>query len=185
MIQEVYKEIEELMKKALTALHRDFASIRTGRANASLLDSIKVSYYGNLTPINQIATVSVPESRLIVVQPWDPSALGEIEKAILKSDLGISPANDGKTIKLPIPELTEERRRELVKVVHKNAERERVSIRNARRDGNEKIKSLQKEKKITEDDTHRAQTEIQKITDKYMERLESAVKSKEEEILKF
>jgi len=185
MTQEVYKEVEENMKKALNALHREFATVRTGRASTSLLDGIKVNYYGNPTPINQVATISVPESRLIVVQPWDPSVIGEIEKAILKSDLGLVPNNDGKVLKIPIPELTEERRHELVKVVHKIAEREKIAIRNARRDGNEKIKSLQKDKKIPEDEVHRAYAEIQKLTDKYIERLNSALKSKEEEILKF
>ena len=185
MIQEVYKEVEELMKKALAALHRDFATIRTGRANVSLLDGIRVNYYGNLTPVNQVATISIPDNKLIVIQPWDIKILGEIERAILKSDLGLVPNNDGKVLKLPIPELTEERRHELVKAVHKIAEKEKVSIRNARRDGNEKLKILQKEKKITEDEMHKSQNDIQKLTDKYIEKLDLVLKSKEEEILKF
>ena len=185
MIQDIYKEVEELMKKALEALHKDLASIRTGRANVALLDGIRVSYYGNPSPLNQVANISVPESRLIIIQPWDLTMLVEIEKAILKSDLGLVPTNDGKVLKVPIPELTEERRHELAKVVHKVAEKEKISIRNVRRDGNEKITSLQKEKKITEDDKRKAQNEIQKMTDKYIEKLESMVKSKEEEILKF
>ena len=185
MIQEVYKEVEELMKKALAALHRDFATIRTGRANVSLLDGIRVNYYGNLTPVNQVATISIPDNKLIVIQPWDTKILGEIEKAILKSDLGLVPNNDGKVLKLPIPELTEQRRHELVKAVHKIAEKEKVSIRNARRDGNEKLKILQKEKKITEDEMHKSQNDIQKLTDKYIEKLDLVLKSKEEEILKF
>ncbi|OGL41813.1 MAG: ribosome recycling factor [Candidatus Schekmanbacteria bacterium RBG_16_38_11] len=185
MVQDIYKEVEELMKKALEALRKDLASIRTGRANAALLDGIRVSYYGKPSPINQVANISIPESKLIIIQPWDQTMLTEIEKAILKSDLGLVPTNDGKVLKIPIPELTEERRHELVKVVHKVAEKEKISIRNVRRDGNEKIISLQKEKKITEDEKHKAQTEIQKMTDKYIERLESMVKSKENEILKF
>ena len=185
MIQDIYKEVEELMKKALEALRKDLASIRTGRANVALFDGLRVSYYGNPSPLNQVANISVPESRLIIIQPWDLTMLAEIEKTILKSDLGLVPTNDGKVLKVPIPELTEERRHELAKVVHKVAEKEKISIRNVRRDGNEKITSLQKEKKITEDDKRKAQNEIQKMTDKYIEKLESMVKSKEEEILKF
>ncbi|MGA1791179.1 MAG: ribosome recycling factor, partial [bacterium] len=154
MIKSLHKETKEKMDMAIEAISHEFGSIRTGRASASILDGIKVDYYNTLTPLNQMATISVPEPRLIVIQPWDPSALANIEKAILKSDLGLNPSNDGKVIRLAIPMLTEERRKQLVKVVKNMAEESRISIRNTRRDSNEKLKKMEKDKEITEDDYH-------------------------------
>jgi ribosome recycling factor len=159
------------------------ASIRTGRASLGLLDHIRVDYYGTPTPLNQVANLHVPEPSLITIQPWDVSQIGPIEKAIRSSDLGLNPANDGKMIRLPIPPLTEERRKEMVKRLHNVAEDHRVAIRNVRRDGNEAVKKLLKDKKITEDDERRAHDEIQKMTDGYMQKLDAAAKSKEKEVL--
>jgi ribosome recycling factor len=159
------------------------ASIRTGRASLGILDHIRVDYYGTPTPLNQLANLHVPEPSLITVAPWDVSQIGPIEKAIRVSDLGLNPANDGKVIRLPIPPLTEERRKELVKKLHAAAEHHRVAVRNIRRDGNEAVKKLLKDKKITEDDEKRAHDEVQKLTDAHMEKIDQASKSKEKEIL--
>jgi ribosome recycling factor len=159
------------------------ASIRTGRASLGILDHIRVDYYGTPTPLNQVATLHVPEPSLITIQPWDVSQIGPIEKAIRASDLGLNPANDGKLIRLPIPPLTEERRKELVKRLHNTAEHHRVAVRNIRRDGNEAVKRLLKDKKITEDEDKRAHDEIQKLTDGYMQKVDQASKNKEKEIL--
>jgi ribosome recycling factor len=171
------------MDKALGDLQHEMAAIRTGRATLSLLDHIRVDYYGTPSPLNQVATLHIPEPSLITIQPWDVSQIGPIEKAIRVSDLGLNPANDGKLIRLPIPPLTEERRKEFVKRLHGVAEHHRVSLRNVRRDGNEAIKALLKDKKITEDEDKRAHDEIQKLTNGYMEKIDQAAKIKEKEIL--
>jgi len=182
-VKDVETNLKTRMEKALGDLQHEMAGIRTGRASLSILDHIRVDYYGTPTPLNQVANLHVPEPSLITIQPWDVSQIGPIEKAIRASDLGLNPANDGKVIRLPIPPLTEERRKELVKKLHHAAEHHRVSIRNIRRDGNEASKKLLKDKKITEDDDKRAHDEIQKMTDGYVQKLDSAVKLKEKEIL--
>ena len=171
------------MEKAVTDLQHAMATIRTGRASVSLLDHIRVDYYGTPTPINQLANLHVPEPTLITVQPWDVSQIGAIEKAIRASDLGLNPANDGKLVRIPIPPLNEERRKELVKHLHTVAEDHRVAIRNIRRDGNDAVKKLLKDKKITEDEDRRGHDEIQKMTDLYMQKLDQAARNKEKEIL--
>jgi len=171
------------MEKAISDLQHDMAMIRTGRASLGILDHIRVDYYGTPTPLNQVANLHVPEPALITIQPWDVSQIGPIEKAIRTSDLGLNPANDGKIIRLPIPPLTEERRKELVKKLHAAAEHHRVSVRNIRRDGNEAVKKLMKDKKVTEDDEKRALDEIQKLTDSYMQKIDQASKAKEKEIM--
>ena len=179
----IYDELKENMDKAVLALERSFAKVRTGRASLGILDGIRVDYYGQPTPLNQVATLSVPESRLIVIAPWDNAAIGAIEKALQKSDLGLMPSNDGKVIRLRLPDLTEERRKELVKHLHAMTEDHRVAIRNVRRDGNEALKKLLKDKLISEDDQRRSQDEIQKLTDAEMQKLDQAAKVKEKEIL--
>ncbi|MFA5881790.1 MAG: ribosome recycling factor [Eubacteriales bacterium] len=182
MIKEIVGEAEEKMKKAIEVLRKDFASLRAGRATPALLDKVLVDYYGVHTPINQMANVSVPEPRLLVIQPWDKSVISVIEKAIMKSDLGITPNNDGTVIRLAIPQLNQERRNELVKVVKKKAEETRVAIRNVRRDANEHLKAFEKEKEISEDDNKRAQEEVQKLTDKLIKEVDQIVDHKEQEI---
>ena len=182
-VKEVDANLKSRMEKALGDLQHEMASIRTGRASLGILDHIRVDYYGTPTPLNQLANLHVPEPSLITIQPWDVSQIGPIEKAIRTSDLGLNPANDGKMIRLPIPPLTEERRKELVKKLHAAAEHHRVSVRNIRRDGNEAVKKLLKDKKITEDEEKRAHEEIQKLTDGYMGRIDQAAKTKEKEIL--
>jgi len=182
-VKDVEAHVKSRMDKAITDLQHEMASIRTGRASLGLLDQIRIDYYGTPTPLNQVANLHVPEPNLITLQPWDASQIGPIEKAIRASDLGLNPANDGKMIRLPIPPLTEERRKDLVKKLHGGAEHHRVSVRNIRRDGNEAVKKLLKDKKITEDEDKRAHDEIQKMTDGYMQKIEAAVKSKEKEIL--
>src|SRR5215813_68550 len=182
-IKEVEANLKTRMDKAISDLQHDMAGIRTGRASLGILDHIRVDYYGTPTPLNQVANLHVPEPSLITIQPWDVSQIGPIEKAIRTSDLGLNPSNDGKIIRLPIPPLTEERRKELVKKLHAAAEHHRVSVRNIRRDGNEAVKKLLKDKKVTEDEDKRAHDEIQKVTDGYMQKIEAAVKAKEKEIL--
>ena len=182
-VKEVEADQKSRMEKAVTDLQHEMASIRTGRASLGILDHIRVDYYGTPTPLNQLANLHVPEPSLITIQPWDVSQIGPIEKAIRVSDLGLNPANDGKLIRLPIPPLTEERRKELVKKLHAAAEHHRVSVRNIRRDGNEAVKKLVKDKKITEDEEKRALDEIQKLTDGYMQKIDQASKTKEKEIL--
>lgn len=182
-VKEVEAHLKAKMDKALSDLQHEMASIRTGRASVSILDQIRVDYYGTPTPVNQLANLHVPEPSLITIQPWDVSQIGPIERAIRVSDLGLNPANDGKVIRLPIPPLTEERRKELVKKLHAAAEHHRVAVRNIRRDGNEGVKKLLKDKKITEDEDKRAHDEIQKLTDGYMGRIDQAAKTKEKEIL--
>jgi len=171
------------MEKVLSDLQHEMAGVRTGRASVSLLDNVRADYYGTPTPLNQLATLHVPEPTLITVQPWDVSQIGVIEKAIRAADLGLNPANDGKLIRVPIPPLTEERRKELVKKLHHIAEDHRVALRNIRRDGNENVKKLLKDKLISEDDDRRAHDEIQKLTDGYIQKLDQAAKAKEKEIL--
>jgi len=183
MIEDIIKDAEDRMQKSIQALQKEFASIRTGRANAAMFDGISVNVYGSQMPLNQVATLSIPEPRLVVIQPWDKSNLGEIEKAILKSDLSVNPANDGNLIRIQIPELTEERRKEYVKRAKTKAEDCRVSIRNIRRDGNDMVKALEKDKTVSEDDSKNAQTRIQKITDKYIEQVQTYTDNKEKEIL--
>ncbi|HLH19109.1 MAG TPA: ribosome recycling factor [Bryobacteraceae bacterium] len=182
-VKDVEAHLRSRMEKAVSDLQHEMASIRTGRASLSLLDHIRVDYYGTPTPLNQLANLHVPEPSLITIQPWDVSQIGPIEKAIRTSDLGLNPANDGKTIRLPIPPLTEERRKDLVKKLHAAAENHRVGVRNIRRDGNEAVKKLLKDKKITEDEEKRALDEIQKMTDGFMQKIDQASKSKEKEIL--
>jgi ribosome recycling factor len=182
-VKEVEANLKTRMDKALTDLQHEMATIRTGRASLGILDHIRVDYYGTPTPLNQLANLHVPEPSLITIQPWDVTQIGPIERAIRVSDLGLNPANDGKIIRLPIPPLTEERRKELVKRLHGVAEHHRVSLRNIRRDANEASKKLLKDKKITEDDDKRAHDEIQKLTDGYIEKLDQAARGKEKEIL--
>lgn len=183
MAKEVYEDAQSRMEKAVAALKRDLATLRAGRATPSLLDKITVDYYGSSMPINQLANISVPEPRLLVIQPWDKKAVAEIERALLKSDLGLTPNSDGSVIRLSIPQLTEERRKELVKVVRKKAEESRVAIRNIRRDANDELKKLEKNGELTEDDQRKAQDEVQKLTDKFIEEVEKILAAKEKEIM--
>jgi ribosome recycling factor len=185
MWDEILAEAREGMDKAIAALQRDLNRVRTGRASLSLLDGIRADYYGTPTPLNQMASLSVPEPRQILIQPWDPTALPDIEKAILKSELGLTPQNDGKVIRIMIPALTEERRKELVKVVRKMAEETKVAVRGARRDANEMLKELKKEKEISEDDMFRGQEEVQKVTDEAVGRVDDLAAQKEKEVLEF
>ncbi|UCG38367.1 MAG: ribosome recycling factor [bacterium] len=183
MLPELYQDTENKMEKSIESLARELATIRTGRASLSILDGITVEYYGSQSPLNQVATLSVPESRLIVIQPWDPSIIKEVEKAIMRSDLGLTPSNDGKVIRIPIPPLTEERRVLLVKVVKRHGEDAKVAVRNIRRDSISDAKEFEKEKAISEDELHRAQDEIQKITDRFIEKVDELIEKKEKEIL--
>jgi ribosome recycling factor len=185
MIESIYTETRESMEKSIAALERDLKRLRTGRASLSILDGIKVDYYGTMTPLNQMATLAVPESRLITIQPWDMSMIKEIEKALLKSDLGLTPSNDGKIIRIAIPPLTEERRKELVKVVHKMCEDYKISLRNIRRDSNDLLKNMKKDGEISEDDLYKAQDQVQKITDEQIKVIDACFKDKEKEILEF
>ncbi len=179
----MYSHIEEKMKKTVAVLDEQLAGVRAGRANPKILDKILVEYYGVPTPINQLANVMVPEARMITIQPWDASVIKEVEKAILKSDIGINPNSDGKLIRLVFPELTEERRKELVKEVKKMSEDTKIVLRNIRRDGIEEFKAKQKASEITEDDLRSAEEQIQKITDKYVGEVDKAVADKEKEIM--
>lgn len=185
MIEDIYKETRENMGKSVDDLKREFKRVRTGRASLSILDGIRVNYYGTPTPLNQMATLAVPESRLITIQPWDVSGIKEIEKAILKSDLGLTPSSDGKIVRIAIPPLTEERRKELVKVINKVSEEHKVAVRNIRRDANEMLKDLKKEGDISEDEAFKAQDQVQKITDDHINLVEQITKEKEKEILEF
>jgi ribosome recycling factor len=179
----VLKDLESRMQAAVDALTREFAGLRTGRANAALLDAVRVEAYGNLTPINQLASVSVPDPRTIVIQPWDASQMKEIEKGIARSDLGLTPSNDGKVIRLSLPTLTEDRRKQLAKTVGKFAEDARVAIRNARREANDKLKALAKDKKVSEDEERRGHDQIQKTTDRFVAKVEDLAKKKEHEVM--
>jgi ribosome recycling factor len=183
--QTVLRDMEARMTSAVEALAKEFASVRTGRASTALLDPIRADYYGTPTPINQMASVSTPDARTIVIQPWEAGQLKEIEKAITKSDLGIQPVNDGKVIRLTMPTPTEERRKQLVRTIGKMAEEARVAVRNVRREANEKLKAMAKDKKapITEDDERRGHDQIQKTTDKFIARIDELLKKKEQEIM--
>lgn len=183
MKEVVLQKFKDEMEKTIGALSKSFSRVRTGRASISLLDGIKVDYYGTATPITQVANVSVPESRLILIVPWDVSVISAVEKAIQKSDLGLTPSNDGKAVRLSIPQLTEERRKELVKTVKKMAEEGKVKLRNARRDANEEMKALKKDSKISEDELFKAQEEVQKLTDQYIEKTDKVLAVKEKEIM--
>ena len=181
--QNVIRETEDKMKKTLDSVNQSFASIRTGRANSGMVEHIRVDYYGNSTPLKQMANITVPEARMIMIQPWDASAVKSIEKAIADSDLGIAPIIDGKNIRIAVPALTRERREELVKIVHKVAEEGRVSIRSVRRDANDKIKVLEKDKTITEDEKTKTLDTIQKLTDKYIQTIDQTQSAKEKELI--
>ncbi len=176
-------ETEERMEKTVNSMDKDFAKLRTGRASTSLVDDIKVDYYGSPTPINQLASVSIPDSRTITIQPWDKGGFGAVEKAILKSDLGLTPINDGKIIRISIPALTEERRKELVKVSRKYNEEAKVAVRNVRRDANEQLKKLEKDKNISEDELKKAMDAVQKLTDKFVADADKKCQAKEKEIM--
>lgn len=183
MINTIKQDVEERMNKTIGVLRSDFQTIRTGKASPSLLDRIQVDYYGSPTPINQLANISTPEARMLVIQPWDKSAISAIEKAILKSDLGITPTSDGIVIRLVLPQLTQENRKDLVKRVKKKGEEAKVSVRNIRRDGNDELKALEKSKEITEDESKSAQESIQKLTDKFIAEVDKLVDNKEKEIM--
>lgn len=185
MKEEILSELSEKMTNSQEALKKEFGRIRTGRASTALLDGIKVNCYDSLMPLDQVASISVPESRLITVKPWDQSIIGDIEKSILKSELGLTPMNDGKIIRIPIPPLTEERRKELAKLARKMAEESKIAIRNQRRDANELFKELKTEKEISEDELYRCQDEVQKITDEFVKGIDTITAKKEKEILEF
>ncbi len=184
-MQTVLKDLEARMNAAIDALGREFASVRTGRASAALLDGVRVDYYGTSTPITQMASVSVPDARTLTIQPWEAGQLKEVEKAIIKSDLGITPMNDGKLLRLTMPTLTEERRKQLAKAVGKIAEESRVAVRNLRREANDKLKALAKDKKVSEDDERCGHEQIQKTTDRFVAKVDELLKKKEQEILSF
>ena len=183
--QGVMKEVETKMTSALDALGRELATVRTGRASAGLLDGIRVDYYGTSTPVNQMASISVPDARSIVIQPWVAGQLKAIEKAIIASDLGLTPINDGKIVRLAMPSPTEERRKQLAKTVHKIAEESRVVVRNLRREANDRLKALAKDKKVSEDEERRSHDQIQKTTDRFIAKVDELLKKKEQEILSF
>jgi ribosome recycling factor len=184
-MQELLKDVDSKMTAAIDALTRELVSVRTGRASAALLDTIRVDYYGTPTPVNQMASVSVPDARTLLIQPWEATQLQAIEKAINKSDLGLNPANDGKLIRLTMPTLTEERRKQLAKIVHKIAEEGRVAIRNLRREANDRLKAMAKDKKVSEDEERRGHDQIQKTTDRFVAKVDELLKKKEQEILSF
>ena len=185
MLDEVKKETKSLMDKAVESLKRDFTRLRTGRASLSLLDGIRADYYGVPTPLTQMAGLSIPEGRMILIQPWDPKSSEAIEKAILKSDLGLTPQNDGKVIRISIPPLTEERRKEQVKTVRKMTEEAKVAVRNARRDANEMIKEYKKDGELSEDQSFKGQDDIQKLTDEFIKTMDSLAADKEKEVMEF
>jgi ribosome recycling factor len=183
MIQDVINDADGRMSKALDALRRDLTSVRTGRANPSILDRVMVEYYGTNSPINQVASISVPESRMLVIQPWDKGSIPAIEKAIMKSDLGVTPSNDGQVIRIALPQLTEERRKQMVKIVHQQTEDAKVSIRNVRRDAITNIKELMNEKMISENDERRGEHQVDELTKKFTDEAEKIGKAKEAEVL--
>jgi ribosome recycling factor len=185
MKEEILSECRQKMVTTIDVLKKEFMRIRTGRASTSLLDGIKVNCYDTQMPLDQVASISIPESRLITIKPWDQSIMGEIEKSILKSELGLTPMNDGKIIRIPIPPLTEERRKELAKLARKMAEDGKISIRNHRREANELLKDLKQEKEISEDDMYKGQDEVQKITDEYIKKIDQVTSEKENEIIEF
>ena len=183
MYEEELKKLSDKMDKSIVALKNEFTSIRTGQANASLLDRVFVDYYGSRTPVTQVASVTVPEARLLVVQPWDKGLLKDIEKAILQSDLGLVPMNDGNLIRMAIPQLTEDRRKELGKLARKSGEEAKVAVRNVRRDANDQLKKLEKDKAISEDELKKATDDVQKLTDKYVAKVDEKCAAKEKEIM--
>jgi len=183
MIQELRKKTSDRMQGAVDALKKELSGIRTGRASMGLLDGIIVDYYGTPTPVQQLASLSIPESRQIAIQPWEPRLISEIEKAIMKSDLGLTPMNDGKTIRINIPILTEERRKQLVKIVRKRAEESKIAVRNIRRDSNEELKKLEKGEHISEDEVKKEHDEIQRITDSFIKKIDETLEHKEKEIM--
>lgn len=185
MIDEILSDLRKDMTKSTDALKKDFNRIRTGRASTALLDGIRVEAYDTQMPLDQVATISVPESRLIVIQPWDQTIIGDIEKGILKSELGLTPMNDGKIIRIAIPPLTEERRKELAKLARKMAEENKISIRNHRRDANDMLKELKNDKEISEDEMHKALNEVQKVTDEFIKKIDETTAEKEKEIVEF
>ena len=182
-LQQLIKDAEDKMKKSIASVTRQFGEVRGGRANPSLVEHLTIAYYGTPTPLKQLAAITAPEARMLVVQPWDANAVAEIEKAILQSELGVTPLRDGKLLRLPVPALTSERRQELIKLVHKMAEEDRVVIRTLRRDANEHIKKLKNDKQTSEDDAFKSQTEIQKLTDKYIAQIDELLKAKEHELV--
>ena len=183
MTKEIIIGLEERMKKSISNLQREFAAIRTGRANVTMFDKINIDVYGTMMPLNQVATISIPEPRLVVIQPWDKGNLASIEKAILKSDLSLNPTNDGNLVRIQIPDLTEERRKEYVKMAKNKSEESKVAIRNIRRDGNELVKKAEKDKTVSEDEAKTSLDEIQKLTDKFIEEIQKFTDNKEKEIL--
>ncbi len=183
MLEDVYQEVEHKMERSIEALRKDLSRIRTGRASLALLDGIGIDYYGTATPLSQVATLAVPESRLITIQPWDKTQMGSIEKAIQKSDLGLTPTNDGTLIRLAIPPLTTDRRKELVKQVKKVGEESKIALRNVRRDGNDTLKSLEKDKLVSEDDSRRGHEHVQKITNQFISKVDEILDVKEHEVM--
>jgi len=183
--KKLFRETEEEMKKALLAVEREFSELRTGRANPKIVEGLRINYYGTPTLLKEIASISVPEARLILIHPWDPNVIKDIEKAIFESNIGITPSNDGKVIRLVVPPLSAERREELIKLARKIAEEGRVSVRTIRKEANQKLKDLEKERKISEDERFKAQEEIQKLTDKYIEEINKVLETKEEELQQF
>ncbi len=183
MIKDILNDAEERMKKSIEHFTGDLATLRAGRANPAMVEKLLVDYYGEPTPLNQLATITVPEARLLVIQPWDKGSMADIEKAILKSDLGVNPTNDGNVVRIAIPQLTEERRKDLVKVVKKRAEEARVAVRNIRREANDMVKSSEKEKLLSEDESKRGIDEVQKITDKHIKEIDVISEAKEKDIM--
>ncbi|NPV25954.1 MAG: ribosome recycling factor [Firmicutes bacterium] len=183
MLDQLVNDAEQRMQKAIEALKKEYATLRAGRATPALLDRVLVDYYGTLTPINQLANIGVPEPRMLVIQPWDKSTIPAIEKAILKSDLGVTPTSDGVVVRIVIPQLTEERRKELAKVVKKKAEESKVAVRNIRREVNDKMKSIEKKGEISEDEAKRGQDSVQKLTDNYIKMIDKVMEAKEKEIM--
>ena len=183
MINELFKDVNHRMQMSVEHVKHEFSGLRSSRASVSLVEHIKVQYYGNPTPLNQVANINVPEARLIVVQPWDKKMIGEVEKAIMTADLGLNPVNDGMVVRIPIPALNDERRKELIRHVHRIAEEGRVGIRNVRRDANDQLKKAEKDSEISEDNSKRAVANVQELTDKYIKDIDDAVKSKEEDIM--
>lgn len=183
MTKQIIKDAEDRMRKSVEAFRHDLASMKAGRATPAILDKLRVDYYGTPTPINQVANIEIPDARTIMIKPWDRTQLKAIEKAILTSDLGLNPNNDGVVIRLAIPPMTEDRRKELVKVVHKRTEEERVVVRNVRRDANDQVKRSEKDKEISEDESKRAQDEVQKLTDRYIKEVDQIMATKEKEIM--
>ena len=184
-MQALLKDLESRMSAAIDALGREFATVRTGRASAALLDALRVDYYGTPTPINQMASISTPDARTLVIQPWEASQLKAVEKAIIASDLGVTPMNDGKILRLTMPSPTEERRKQLAKTIHKMAEESRVAVRNVRREANDRLRAMAKDKKVSEDEERRGHDQIQKVTDRHVARVDELLKKKEQEILSF